>query len=120
MLFFYILINHNYTNHVTGKMVKKNNNKFFTLFLIFLNKYITTQNIVFIKFNALNFVHNFNFNNTIIFNTYNFHHCFFHEQNMIFCHRILLYPFGLTAQNNPVVIDLRYLYGSTLESNHNN
>ena len=38
---------------------------------------------------------------------------------MILHHCIFFYPFNLTVQNNPVVIDLRYLYGSTLESNHN-
>ena len=75
--------------------------------------------MTFMNLNVLNFIHNFNFSNTIIFSTCGFHHCSLREQDIILRHCILLSPSCLAAQNNPVVIDLRYLYGSTLESNHN-
>ena len=122
--FFCISINHNHINHMTSKMVKKNNNKFIILFFHYfifnIRKYIyNSTNVVFMNLNVLNFIHNLNPNNIIIFNTCGFHHCFFHEQNIILRHYILHDPFCLTTQNNPMVIDLRYLYGSTSESNHN-
>ena len=75
--------------------------------------------MAFLSFGVLNFVHSFSSNNTVIFSTYGFHCCFFREQDVILRHCILPDFFCLTAQNNPVVIDLGYLYGSTLESNHN-
>ena len=35
--------------------------------------------MIFMNFDALNFIHNFNSNNTIIFYTCSFYHCFFHK-----------------------------------------
>ena len=58
-----------------------------------------------LNLNVLNFVHNFNSNNIIISSTCGFHHCSLREQNVILRQDILPDPFGLTAQNNPVVID---------------
>ena len=88
--------------------------------LINIYIYISQCNITFMNLNALNFIYNFNFNNTISLNICSFYYCFFREQDVIFHYCIFLGSFSLAAQNNPVVIDLRYLYGSTLESNHNN
>ena len=75
--------------------------------------------MVLLSHNVLNFIYRFSPSNTIIFNSCGFHFCSFREQDVIFRHRILLLLFCLAAQNNPVVIDLRYSFGSTLESNHN-
>ena len=52
-----MLTNYNHTSHVTGRMIKKNLLFHFLiiLFLAFSNKYITTQNMVFMNFGALNF-----------------------------------------------------------------
>ena len=75
--------------------------------------------MILMNLNILNFIHNFNFNNTVIFNTCSFHHYFFHEQNIIFHHCIFFYSFCLTAQNNFVIIDLNHFYKNTLESNYN-
>ena len=70
------------------------------------------------NFNALNFVHNFNFNNTIIFNICNFHYCFFCEQYVIF-HHCIFFSFDLAIQNNFVVINLKYFYRNTSKNNYN-
>ena len=64
--------------------------------------------MVLTSFGALNFVHSFNLNNTIIFNICSFYHCFFCEQNVIFYHCIFFDSFNLIVQNNFVVIDLKY------------
>ena len=69
--------------------------------------------------NALNLVHRFNPNNTATFSSCGFHFRSPREQDVILRHRISPVLFCLAAQNNPVVIDLRYSFGSTLESNHN-
>ena len=58
-----------------------------------------------LSLDALNFIHNFNFSNTTIFSTCGFCYCFFCEQNVILRQDILPDPFGLTAQNHPVVVD---------------
>ena len=83
-----------------------------------MNVYKNT-NIVFMYFNVLNFIYNFSFNNTNIFNSYSFHYCFFCEQDIIFCQCILFGFFCLTVQNNFVVIDLKYFYRSSSENNYN-
>ena len=68
---------------------------------------------------ALNLVHSSSPSNTATSSSCGFHHCSLREQDVILRHRILPVLFCLAAQNNPVVIDLRYSFGSTLESNHN-
>ena len=132
--FFYTSTNHSYTNHVKDDYIK-NNNVFYYLVILLsnyfviqlfcypiilnvFNKYKYQRNMASINLNTLNFIHNFNSSNITIFNICGFHHCFFCEQNIILHHRIFPDPFCLTAQNNPVVIDLRYFYGSPSESNH--
>ena len=60
--------------------------------------------------NALNLIHRFNFSNTAIFNSCGFYFCSLREPNVILGHRILPVLFYLAAQNNPVVIDLRYSF----------
>ena len=68
---------------------------------------------------ALNLVHRSSPSNTAISSSCGFHLCSLREPDVILHHRILPVLFCLAAQNNPVVIDLRYSFGSTLESNHN-
>ena len=67
---------------------------------------------------ALNFIYNFNSNNTIISSMGGFHFILFCEQNMIF-HYCTFPVFYLIVQNNFVIINFKIFYKNILESNYN-